>query len=71
MDEVVNARDAAKLAARRVRRQRAGRPLESAAAAVRDAGRNNAIEALLLASQHARDAGLDVRRQAEILITVA
>jgi hypothetical protein len=70
MDELVKARDSAKLAARRLRRRRAGRPSESAAAAVRDAGRNNAIESLILASQHARDAGLDVRRQAEILITV-
>jgi hypothetical protein len=66
-EELVHARDAAKLAARQARRHM---PRNShayaASAAVRDAGRNNAFEAILLSSRAAKRAGLSIRRQAEL-----
>jgi hypothetical protein len=67
MEELVTARDAAKVAARRVRK-RTPRDSHALAAseAVRDAGRNHAFEALVLACRAAQRAGLSVRRQAEL-----
>jgi len=64
---LVIARQAAKLAARRVRRRiPKDRTAEAASEAVCHAGRNQAVEALLLTSQVARRARLSVRAQAEL-----
>jgi hypothetical protein len=57
-NELVNARNAAKLAARRVRKcMRTNRRACIAAEAVRDSGRNNAFEALKLCTQKISQAG--------------
>lgn len=66
-EELVDARNAAKLAARRVcRRRPRSRHACAASEAVRDAGRNNAFEALLLSCRAAERAGLSIQKQAEL-----
>jgi hypothetical protein len=66
-DELVLARDAAKLAARRVRRSTHRTSNACAASeAVCHAGRNNAFEAVLWCSHALSGAALSIRRQAEI-----
>jgi hypothetical protein len=70
--ELVAARDAAKVATRRVARQRGvGLHRYSAAAAVRDSTRNDGFEALLLCCRQLRGAALTERRMAEIFERVA
>ncbi|HJT78883.1 MAG TPA: hypothetical protein VJ739_16925 [Gemmataceae bacterium] len=65
--ELVEARDAAKLAARRVRKRcPKDHHARAASEAVRDAGRNHAFEAVCLTSWAAKRAGLSIRRQAEL-----
>jgi hypothetical protein len=67
-EELVYARDSAKLAARRVRRRMPrDRQAVAAGEAVCHAGRNQAFEALLLTSRAARQAGLTIQSQAGLL----
>jgi hypothetical protein len=70
-DELVAARDRAKVIARRVRkerrRDRVGRRYIAAAEAVRDAGRNQAFEAAILVLAAVRRAGLGVWAEARLL----
>lgn len=65
--ELVEARDAAKVEARRVG-QRWGRRSDAfaAAEAVRDAARNSGFEALLLSGRACRRAGLPIREQVRL-----
>jgi hypothetical protein len=66
-EELVAARDSAKVAARRAgRRFGLGSRVHAAHEAVRDAARNHAFESLLLCCRAARRAGLTTRQQGHI-----
>lgn len=70
--ELVEARDAAKVEARRVGRRYGRRTREYATAeAVRDAGRNAGFEALLLSGRACRRAGLSIGEQARLFQQVS
>jgi hypothetical protein len=70
-EELVRARDAAKLAVRRARRHvPRDAHVVAASEAVCHAGRNQAFEALLLTSEAACRAGLTIRSQAKLLTSI-
>jgi hypothetical protein len=69
--ELVEARNAAKVAARRIAKQKAGGSRRYAAEAVRDSARNDGFEALLVCCYKLKRAGLTDRKMAAIFQRVA